>query len=175
VSDVHVEVRVATPEDAQLLADLGARAFRDTFGPDNSEADMANYLATAFGPGVQARELEDEHSTFLIAQVGGSTAGYARLQFGDSPPCVGGGRPVEIARFYADRPWIGHGVGVALMRASLDLAAGKACDIVWLDVWEKNPRAIAFYEKWGFAVVGNQAFQLGGDLQNDLLMSREVI
>jgi ribosomal protein S18 acetylase RimI-like enzyme len=46
--------------------------------------------------------------------------------------------------------------------------------MIWLDVWERNARAIAFYQKWGFAVVGTQTFQLGSDLQNDLLMQRAV-
>ena len=43
---------------------------------------------------------------------------------------------------------------------------------MWLDVWEENPRAIAFYTKWRFAVVGRQDFVLGSDVQHDLLMSR---
>jgi ribosomal protein S18 acetylase RimI-like enzyme len=174
VSDTPVRIRSATTLDAQLIADLGARTFRDTFGPDNTEADMADYLASAFGPAIQARELEDAHTSFLIAQADGSTAGYARLRFGDSPTSVGGRRPVEIVRFYVDGPWIGHGVGAVLMGASLDLAKDRGCDVVWLDVWERNPRAIAFYEKWGFVVVGSQPFLLGDDVQNDLLMSRAV-
>jgi len=39
-------------------------------------------------------------------------------------------------------------------------------------VWERNSRAIAFYEKWKFRVVGEQAFLLGTDVQKDLLMAR---
>jgi ribosomal protein S18 acetylase RimI-like enzyme len=69
---------------------------------------------------------------------------------------------------------IGRGVGAALMQACLEEAGRRGCETVWLDVWERNPRAIAFYRKWGFAEVGNQAFQLGEDLQNDILMARAV-
>ena len=83
-------------------------------------------------------------------------------------------KPVEIVRFYAVREWIGGGVGAALMSACLSLAVEEGCDTIWLDVWEQNPRAIAFYRKWGFAVVGEQAFQLGSDLQHDLLMQRSI-
>jgi len=98
--------------------------------------------------------------------------GYARLRFGDSPDCVGGAFPAEIARFYATRPWIGGGVGAALMPSAIDVVASEGCDVIWLDVWEKNPRAIAFYSKWGFEVVGTQSFVLGSDAQNDVLMAR---
>ena len=47
-------------------------------------------------------------------------------------------------------------------------------DLIWLGVWEQNPRAIAFYTKWGFVEVGAQTFRLGSDLQRDLVMAREL-
>lgn len=170
----RIRVRRATFADAMVIADLGARTFRDTFGADNTEADMNEYLASAFGAGIQAEELADPASTFLIAEAGGSAVGYARLRLGTPPVSVGGDAPVEIARFYADAPWIGRGVGAALMHACLDFARQEDCDVVWLDVWERNFRALAFYGKWGFTVVGSQPFLVGSDLQTDLLMARTV-
>jgi ribosomal protein S18 acetylase RimI-like enzyme len=41
-------------------------------------------------------------------------------------------------------------------------------------VWERNPRAIAFYEKLGFAAVGEHEFRLGNDPQRDIVMARPV-
>lgn len=172
--EVRITVGVASHGDAALLAELGARTFRDTFAPDNTEADMAAYLASAFGPEVQARELTDPASTFLVARVGDEPAGYARLRMGEPPACVIGERVIEIVRLYADAQWIGKGVGSALMQACLGAAADRGCDVIWLDVWDRNPRAIAFYAKWGFAVVGEQDFVLGDDVQHDLLMARGV-
>ena len=87
-------------------------------------------------------------------------------------PRVCGLNPVEIARFYSAAPWIGRGVGAALMTACLREAEARACDVVWLDVWDRNARAIAFYSKWGFEVVGEADFILGDDVQHDLLMAR---
>lgn len=174
MNDSPVQVRLAALHDAALLAALGAKTFRDTFEADNTESDMVEYLATAFSPVVQTRELRDECSAFLIAHADGTAVGYARLRFGESRPCIDGRSPVEIARLYADKPWIGHGVGTALMQASLELTISRGCDVVWLDVWERNYRALAFYAKWGFKVVGEQLFRLGTDLQNDLLMARPL-
>jgi diamine N-acetyltransferase len=174
VTDTTIEVTQATLADAALLAELGARTFRDTFAADNSEADMRLYLSAAFSSDVQARELSEQGTLFLLARVSGAPAGYTRLRFGPAPACVGGRRPVELVRFYSDLAWIGRGVGPALMTSALELASSEACDMVWLDVWERNPRAIAFYSKWGFSVVGEQKFLLGDDVQNDLLMARTL-
>jgi ribosomal protein S18 acetylase RimI-like enzyme len=60
------------------------------------------------------------------------------------------------------------------MRACLERARRLLCDVVWLDVWEKNLRAIAFYRRWGFVEVGTQAFVLGSDVQHDLLMHNRL-
>jgi GNAT superfamily N-acetyltransferase len=152
-----IHIRVAAPADAELLAELGARTLRATFGPDKSEA-QATYLALTFSPDAKLGDLTDPQAMVLVAEVCDSAAAYARLRFGYSPPCVGGGAPMEISRFYADAPWVGRGVGKALMESCLSVARDKGCDVVWLDVWEKNLRAVAFYAKWGFEVVGSQAF-----------------
>ncbi|PKQ37853.1 MAG: N-acetyltransferase [Actinobacteria bacterium HGW-Actinobacteria-1] len=165
-------IRTASLEDAPLLADLGARTFADTFAADNTAEDMADYLARSFGVDIQARELSDDAALVFIAEVAGVAAGYARLRFGATLDCIPGARPVEIHRIYADAPWIGKGVGAALMQACLAEATRCECDTIWLDVWERNPRAIAFYARWGFEVVGAQEFVLGDDVQHDLVMAR---
>jgi GNAT superfamily N-acetyltransferase len=169
-----LRLRLATGEDAGLLAAIGAETFRDSFGADNTPEDMAAYLAQSFSPEKQARELAEADNRFLIAEAGGETAGYAQVRFGPGPAVAGGARPMEIARIYARKPWIGRGVGARLMQACLDEAAAAGCDVVWLGVWERNPRAIAFYRRWGFAEAGWQAFMLGSDRQRDVVMVKEL-
>jgi hypothetical protein len=41
-------------------------------------------------------------------------------------------------------------------------------------VWERNARAIRFYEQWDFHPAGTQPFLLGTDLQTDLVMVRRI-
>jgi ribosomal protein S18 acetylase RimI-like enzyme len=60
------------------------------------------------------------------------------------------------------------------MNATIEEARQRGCDCVWLGVWEKNQRAIDFYQKWGFRVVGSHTFALGEDQQNDFVMELEL-
>jgi ribosomal protein S18 acetylase RimI-like enzyme len=169
-----VLVRRATADDNVLLAELGRQTFYETFARDNTPEDMAAYLASAFGPAIQAAELADPDTLFLLVEDHTQAVGYARLRNNRVIPGITGTRPLEIARFYARREWLGRGVGNALMRACLDAARAGGADQIWLDVWEHNARARAFYHKWDFVEVGKQTFQLGGDLQNDLILARPV-
>lgn len=169
--------RPAGPADAELLADLALRTFNDAFAghPLNRPEDMAAYTAEAFAPDRLRAELADTAAVYLLAEVGGEPVGYAKLAFGPAEPGVTGERPAELCRLYAEQRHLGRGVGPALMAECLAEAAGRGCDVIWLGVWEHNPRAQNFYRKWGFVEVGSHVFQLGTDAQTDLLMQRPVI
>lgn len=172
---LSVTIRSANTSDAALLAELGARTFADTFADYNRPEDMAVYLATSFSQEQMRMELRDSSCTFLIAEVENSPAGYALMRSGEAPEEVSRERPIEIVRFYLSREWHGQGVANALMRACISKAEQDGCDAIWLGVWERNTRAQAFYRKWNFREVGTHLFQLGSDLQNDLLMARSVL
>lgn len=172
---VDVVIRYATQEDAALLADLGARAFAQAFGSQNTPENMQNYLAESFSEQKQAEELSQPGSLFLIAEVEGEAVGYSRLLAGSSETCITGANPVELVRIYALQKWVGQGIGSQLMKASIAEAQARGHDVIWLGVWQENDHAIAFYRKWGFREVGTHTFKLGEDLQTDWVMQRELV
>lgn len=169
-----VNLRRARIEDADLLTQLGAQTFAETFAEDNSPEDMASYLAASFNREKQLEELTDPLSRFFIAEVNGSAAGYAKISTGEALDCIEGQRPIELVRLYVSREWLGRGVGQALMQRCLDEAREMGCQTIWLGVWEHNQRAQAFYRKWNFREVGDHIFQLGSDPQRDILMQRDI-
>ena len=174
---MQFQIRRAEPADALLLSTFAADSFRETFGADNTEADMAKYLAEAFSPAIQAAEITDPASIILLAETpecegGAQLAGYAYLVRGEPPACVAGPRPIELKRLYVGKSWHGRGVAASLMHAALQSAAAANAQTVWLGVWERNPRAVAFYAKHGFLRVGEHAFPLGQDIQTDWILAR---
>jgi GNAT superfamily N-acetyltransferase len=169
-----IAVRIADLNDAELLARLGAETFAQAFAAANTADDMATYLTASFSPRLQAEELKHPRTSFLIAEVSGRPAGYAKLEISDPPACVSATSAVELVRFYVDASWHGRGVSHHLMKEALGFAAGAGHDVMWLGVWRRNERAIAFYRKWAFEIVGDKTFLLGSDLQTDFVMSRTV-
>ena len=168
----EIRIRRATIDDALLLSRLGARLFEQTFGAANHPDDMREYLRSAFSVDVQHNVLADADVAGFIAEDAGHAAiGYALMKRGSRADGVTGTKPVEVQRIYADHAWHGRGVGALLMNVCIEQSHAWHGDELWLAVWEKNPRAIAFYEKTGFRVVGRTTFQLGRDVQQDLVMS----
>jgi ribosomal protein S18 acetylase RimI-like enzyme len=170
-------IRPGRTADAELLAELGASTFSETFAPDNSAENMAAYIASAFSPEQQAAELADPRATFLIAENGETNkvaAGYAMIRCGDVPQEITGEKPIELVRLYVSRESLGAGVGAALMQACIAAAKQQGHKTLWLGVWKNNFRAQAFYRKWNFHDLGTHVFQLGDDPQTDILMQRSI-
>ncbi len=169
-----VAIRRGEARDAAALAELGARTFSETFFADNDPADIAAFVAATFSPQKQAAELAASNTTYLVADVDGALVGYAMLEAGDAPSCIEGGSPIQVARLYVAREQLGHGAGEALMARCVEDARNAGHCTLWLGVWERNARAIRFYERWGFRAVGQHVFVVGSDPQNDLLLSRSL-
>jgi GNAT superfamily N-acetyltransferase len=172
----EIKIRQATSEDAELLADLAYTTFWDAFHdhPKNAPHDLDAYMQRAFSVEQMRSEIADANSVFFIAEIDGEPAGYAKLIFESTEPDIIAEWPVELSRLYSHQKFLGQGVGQALMDACFDRAKETGRDVIWLGVWEYNPRAQRFYEKNGFRYVGRHTFLLGSDPQTDLLMQKEI-
>ena len=169
-----INIRQATLRDNELLATIGAETFYDSYAANTSPEDMAGYLSASFGPEQQAAELANPLSRFFIADIDGQVVGFVKVTFSNAPAGVIAKKSLGIAQLYTRKPWIGRGVGPRLMEWCLVEARTAGCDRVWLTVWEKNPRAIRFYTKWGFAEIGTEPFQFGQETQRDLVMIKRI-
>lgn len=169
-------IRQATNKDAKVLTDLAYTTFWDAFAhhPKNAPDDLNHYMRQAFNLEQIAAELADEKNIFLIAEIEDETAGYAKIIIDNIEPGITAERPIELSRLYSHQKFLGQGVGQTLMDSCFERAKGEGRDVMWLGVWEFNPRAQRFYEKNGFRLVGKHVFQLGEDPQTDLLMQKEI-
>jgi ribosomal protein S18 acetylase RimI-like enzyme len=164
-----ITVKRATVTDASLIADLSRTTFYQAFAKDNTESDMELFMNEQFTKERLMQEVEKGAGIFLLAYDADEAVGYARIRVDNK---LKHEDAVEVARIYALDKAIGKGVGKALMETCLQIANDMQMKAVWLGVWEKNERAIAFYQKWGFEKFGEHKFLLGTDLQTDCLMKK---
>ena len=169
-----ITIRSATPEDADILADLGARTFRETFEPHISGPDLEAFLATAYGEAIQRAELADPSRPARILEIDGVPAGFLQLRLGHREPGVPGKRPVELQRIYVLRAAQGGGRGASLMAEAMEMALAWGADTLWLGVWENNHKALAFYARSGFREVGDHVFKIGDQVDRDLILALDL-
>ena len=163
-------MRRATTADLGPFAEFSRRTFVATYGPFQAPERMARHVAERLNDLRLGEELADPERTVLVLARGDNWAACAMLRRDHSPAEVVAVRPVEIERFYVDPDWHGRGLAAPLMAATLEAARQKNHDVAWLAVWERNARAIRFYEKQGFRIAGHHTYVFDGDPEDDHLM-----
>lgn len=178
MSETHIStplnIRSASPDDGDLLAAFGATAFRDTYRDLDDPDEIEQYVAKSFTPEVVRSQIADPASIVLLAYSDSELVGYAHIRHSDVPLCVSGPSPIELVRLYLAKASIGKGYGAQLMRAVFGEARELNCRTIWLGVYDRNIRAVEFYQRFGFVQVGTKEFILGGRVYIDPVMAAPV-
>jgi ribosomal protein S18 acetylase RimI-like enzyme len=160
--------------DADKLAEFAARQFVQSYQHLMEPAELEAYVAANFTAEKQRAELSDLNCTTFLA-LDDSIIGYAQLAVASLPECGTDARqPAELKRIYIDRSWHGKGIAQELLQLVQQEAQRRACDQLWLAVWEINDRAISFYSKNGFEKIGRQGFPIGNEVQSDYVMAKPL-
>ena len=156
------------------LQEIAIKTFVKTIPADVKESDLTVYVQDRFGKKVLEQSLSNPDSRFYIAKQNEKAIGYLKINFGNAQTDVKDPKGMEIERIYILGEYFGKNVGNMLLGKALESARRKNLSYVWLGVWEKNPRAIRFYEKNGFVRFGIHSFKFGNDTHTDILMKLDL-
>ncbi len=179
VSDITI--RPAGHADAASLAELAAETFPLACPPHTTAEAIAAFIAEHFTVARFEEYLAADDRTLLVAEEpGGRFVGYTMLIAGepadaDAAAVVDRRPTIELSKFYTRAAAHGTGVAGPLMAATLDAATAAGALSAWLGVNEENTRAIRFYEKQGFAKVGRKHFTVGGRVEDDWVLERQLV
>jgi len=171
----EISIRRATVADAEILSRLSERVFPLGCPANTSPQDLARHIANELTPQRFRALLEDDDRVvILLAEARTELAGYALLVHDCTNVQVQASAQCELRRFYVEADYHGRGIAHTLMKELLAIAADQRERALWLSVHSENHRAIAFYKRWGFRIVGTQIFLVGSDPQKDFVMQREA-
>ncbi len=170
----NVEITKALLNDLEALQKIGKETFFETFLAENTEEDMQTYLNESFSTEKLTTELNNTNSEFYFAMLNNNVIGYLKLNAGAAQTEVKDNNALEIERIYVLKEFHGKQIGQLLYNKALQIAKHTKINYLWLGVWEKNQRAISFYEKNGFVSFGKHIFKLGNDEQIDIMMKLEL-
>lgn len=166
----NIHIRQVSINEIEQLQQIGRLTFAETFSSENSEENMRKYLENEFSTTKLQTELNDKNSEFYFAELENKGIGYLKVNFAQSQTEIKDENALEIERIYVLKEFHGKNVGQLLYEKAMEIARQKTVDYVWLGVWEKNLRAIRFYEKNGFVQFDKHIFRLGNDNQTDIMM-----
>lgn len=169
-----VRIRKLTLSDVPLLRKLARKTFYETFSAGNSFDNLQQYLDTAFTETRLKDEINNYCSEFFFAETGKDIIGYLKVNYGKAQNEFKGQNSLEIERIYVLQEYQGKKAGSLLLNKAIKVAHQRNAGFIWLGVWEKNLKAIRFYNKNGFIQCGTHSFNFGDEKQIDLLMKLEI-
>ncbi len=163
-------IRRLSINDVIQLSELGESSFRDTYSWYNSQENMNEYVAKNFNRHALNRELVNENIIYFgIENENNLLSAYAKFVLGKNSNGQKKSTCAELARIYVDKKYFGKGQGKILLEFCANFLKENNISSIWLGVWQKNKKAIAFYERMGFKKKGTTTFLLGTDLQDDFI------
>lgn len=165
-------IRRAGPADAQTLSDLGARTFSDTFAHLYDPQDLKDFLAEAYSLERTRADLADPAKAQWLVEAGGEALGYALagpcgLPHDDVTPASG-----ELKRIYFTKAAQGGGLGGRLFDEVMAWLLKDGPRDLWIGVWSENFGAQRFYERRGFAKVGEYGFAVGRTIDREFILRK---
>ena len=163
-----------TLDNLEDLIKISRLTFSDTFGNQNSKSNLEEYLRDAYSSQQLSKEINNPETEFMFAYYKTELAGHLKLNVGHAQSELKEDGGLEVERIYIKSAFKRLGIGRALINYAFDQAKSLSKEYIWLGVWEHNPAALAFYKKLGFLAFSDHRFNLGGDLQRDILMKKTL-
>lgn len=172
---MNIQIKKCTLDDLLILQKISIETFTDTFKDQNSPENMKAYLEKAFNSKQLQRELSNNSSEFYFIYFNDEHAGYLKVNSNEAQSENIMDESLEVERIYIRNKFQGKGLGKYLINKAEEIAIGKKKKHIWLGVWEKNEKAIKFYEKQGFVQTGAHSFYMGDEEQLDYIMTKTLL
>ena len=169
---MDVIIRACKVTEVEILRHLAYETYNQTFRSMNTAETMDKYLEAAFSRDRLQEELSSPRCGFFFMYADGELSGYLKLNEAPEQSDFNDPDSIELERIYVRREFQGRGLGKELITYAVQTARRKGKRYLWLGVWERNDKAIAFYRDMGFVVAGRHDFQMGDEIQHDLIMKR---
>lgn len=177
MSNTEIAIRPAVPGDEDMLSAIGAATFLESFVEDIPGPDLIKHCQNQHNSDYYRGVLEgvDPRYACWIAEYveTGAPIGYAMTAPPDLPTETGEG-DIELKRIYVFSRFHGTGAGKRLNNLADAHAVNLSCSRILLGTYNENHRAVAFYKREGYALIGTRQFQVGDQLFDDIIMAKAL-
>ena len=154
------KITKAKPQDAIQLAQLAKDSFLPAHGHSASKVDIDNYIATNFSKANFIKELENPENHYYIIYHENEIAGYSKITLNTGNENIKSKNVTYMSRLYLLKEFYGLNLGKTLFDFNVEFSKQHNQTGIWLAVWVENDKAIKFYTKMGFKIVGAYDFRI---------------
>lgn len=156
----------ATVNDANLLVQIGKASFIESHGMSAAKEDIDYFLELKFNEATFSEELQDLNNHFYIIQHNQMPIGYSKIIFDFPHPLIPFENVTKLERLYLLEEFHHLKLGLELFNYNLQESLKHHQAGMWLFVWTENKKALNFYNKIGFKIIGGGDFKISENHSN---------
>lgn len=150
----------ANENDAYLLSEIATLTFIESHGSSAGSEDINRYMAENYNTDVLKEELGDSKNIYHLLYYDDEVAGYSKIVLNDPYTNSKIENITKMERLYLLKKFYNLNLGSVFFEFNIDLAKENNQAGVWLFVWKENQRAVRFYKKKGFIIIGSHEFKI---------------
>jgi len=155
-----IQIREATFNDITAISKLGSTTFLDTYLPNTPKEAVESFVETAFATDTLRSEFDNTNIHYFLIFSDETLAGYAKIVCNVSTNMVEETQLTKLDRFYVLKEFHGQKLGAQLFNYIINFSREKQQNGLWLYVLIENKRALRFYKKNNFKIVGEYDFKI---------------
>lgn len=161
-----IRIGKATKKDIELIIEIGKNTFLEAHGKSASAEDLTTYLNQSYHQNTLSKELEDPKNLFHIIYFNNEPAGFSKIIINgeNANPLLN--KVTKLERIYIYKIFYDKRLGLTLLNFNIYLSKKLSQKGMWLYVWVENQRAINFYKKMGFEIIGAYNFKISATKSN---------
>jgi diamine N-acetyltransferase len=161
-----ITIQRATPAETILITDIGKKTFLESHGNSAPAADIDAYVLLKYSLRAVEEELNNPENIYHIIYYKDQPAGYSKIIFNRPHPLIESSSTTKLERIYLLREFYDLKLGLTLFEFITSLSKEENQTGIWLFVWKENQRAVSFYKKNGFEIIGSADFQISATHAN---------
>ena len=146
--------------DFREIANLGKQSFIESHGHSASDLIIETYVKEKYSFDTIKDELENESNIYHKILYNDHIAGYSKIILNDSHPNIALPFVTKLERLYLLKEFYELKLGFELLKFNFNYSQINNQNGMWLYVWKENDRAVNFYTKNGFKIIGSYDFKI---------------
>ena len=154
----------------QLVNGNAVELFRNKFTLGEyftqEEKDIDAYVSNHFNDSYILKELTNSKNLIYLMFDNDLLIGYSKFVLNTSHDLIEIKSVCKLERIYLSKTHYGSGLSNDLLSFVIEYSKNNDQAGIWLNVWTENKRAINFYNKTEFKIIGDYQFQISTDHSN---------
>ncbi len=155
-----VEIIKANATDSDVIVALGKQTFLESHGHSASKENIEDYITKTYHKDVILKEFENNNVHYHLIYNDGVIAGFSKIELYTTNKNIAGSSITKLDRIYLLKSFHGKKLGKELFNFNIKLSKSNKQNGIWLAVWVENKKAVDFYMKQGFKIVGEFDFKI---------------